>query len=57
MGAAAQVDVGDGRIREQVRGGAVELVATMPGALLTRLNWDESCRAALGIPENAGPSP
>ena len=28
-------------------GGAVEIVATMPGALLTRLNWDRTCQDAL----------
>ncbi len=34
-------------------GGAVELVATMPGALLTKLNWDQACRERLGVGSRA----
>ena len=35
-------------------GGAVELIATLPGALLTRLNWDDQCREALAATGDEG---
>ena len=38
------------RMDEVCPEGTVELVATMPGALLTRLHWDAACRRALGNP-------
>ncbi len=37
------------RVDAECPGGAVELVATMPGSLLARLNWDAACRERLGL--------